>query len=76
MNIVIFFSVLSTNLRKNQKDLYSQYANIIKTSPAFSSKSFSLLDYGYDFTSDSNEENKREYKTFHSFNLKMLPYMG
>ena len=58
-----------------KKDLYSQYANIIKTSPAFSSKSFSLLDYGYDFTSDSNEENKREYKPFHSFNLKMLPYI-
>jgi len=58
-----------------KKDVYSQYANIIKTSPAFSSKRFSLIDYGYDFTSYSNEENKSEYKPFHSFNLKMLPYI-
>lgn len=58
-----------------KKDLYTQYSNIIRTSQALSPKNFSLIDYGYDFTSDSNEKNKREYKPFHSFNLKMLPYI-
>lgn len=60
-----------------KQDFYEQYRKVLEQNQ-FSEKGYSLIDYGYDFTAVTTDENGNTqyvFRPFHSYDLNMIPYL-